>query len=191
MAAEAIGFDLGRPLLVVNTLNVISQGNNIDKLFENAKKKEALLVFDKAEVLFGSRSEKNTSSEQTADLLLQNIENFNGICIVIAQVVEKAFLRHFSYVVEFESPDAQSREMIWKSTLPKGCPIKKDVDLNVLARRYDMSGGDIKNALFCAATQASLRPVEVERIISMKDLTAACLKQVGKKRDKEVEGMYS
>ena len=54
MAAEAIGFD--RPLLVVNVAELVSKwvgetGKNITKIFDQAKSKDAVLVFDEAEGL--------------------------------------------------------------------------------------------------------------------------------------------
>ena len=51
MAAEAIGFDLGRPLKVVNCAQLISKwvgesAKNIDAVFKEARATDAMLVFD-------------------------------------------------------------------------------------------------------------------------------------------------
>ena len=54
MAAEAIGFDVGRPLMVVNCAQLIDKyvgesAKNIEKVFDEAKGQDAVLVFDECE----------------------------------------------------------------------------------------------------------------------------------------------
>ena len=56
MAAEAIGFDVGRPLMVVNCAQLMDKyvgesAKNIEKVFAEAKGQDAVLVFDEAEGL--------------------------------------------------------------------------------------------------------------------------------------------
>ena len=186
MAAEAIGFDLGRPLLVVNVAELVSKwvgetGSNIKKIFASAKSKDAVLVFDEAESLFGSRQSSSGGSTSRHDnlnvgLLLQYIENFTGVCVVITNMkdsIDEAFFRRFRFVLEFKLPDAEAREKIWKSTCPDQCPISKDVDFGELARRYAMSGGGVKNSLLRAATTAALRDGGKHEL-TMADLKEAC-----------------
>ena len=79
-------------------------------------------------------------------------------------------------------PNAEDREKIWKITLPKACPVTKDVNFRELALRYEMAGGSIKNSLLRAATAAALR-VEGKNVLRMDDLRVAC--------DAEVEKMGS
>lgn len=205
MAAEAIGFDLGRPLLVVNVSELVSKwvgetGKNIEAVFTDAKKKDAVLVFDEAEGLFGSRSAEAASSTGRHDtmnvgLLLQYIENCSGVCIVITNMksaIDEAFFRRFRFVLDFEEPDATAREEIWKSMVPKDCPCASNVSFRELASRYVLCGGDIKNALLCAATSAALRPDEKDRKVTMDDLKSACEAEVKKVGDnKGVMAMYS
>lgn len=110
-------------------------------------------------------------------LLLQYIENFPGVCIVITNMkdaIDEAFFRRFRYVLDFDLPDAATREEIWKRTVPKACPLAKDVSFDELARRYAMSGGNIKNALLRAATTAALKPNVKEQVVTMNDLDKAC-----------------
>ena len=187
MAAEAIGFDLGRPLLVVNVAELVDKyvgqtGKNIQAVFQDAKKKDAVLVFDEAEGLFASRESGSSGSTSRHDamnvgLLLQYIENFSGICIAITNMkssIDEAFFRRFRFVVEFALPDLATREKIWKLMIPKDCPLDKNVDFRRLASQYAMSGGNIKNALLRAATCAALRNNEKQRVVTMNDLDKAC-----------------
>jgi len=185
MAAEAVGFDLGKPLLVVNVAELISKwvgesGKNIETVFKDAKAKDAVLVFDEAESLFGSRGSGQSSSSRhgtmNVGLLLQYIENFSGVCIVITNMkdaIDEAFFRRFRFVVNFEMPDAELREKIWQSLVPKECPVDKGVSFHALAQRYDtMTGGDIKTAVLRAATRAALRPES--QTLTLKDFELAC-----------------
>lgn len=50
--------------------------------------------------------------------------------------------------------------------------VSKDVDFSELARRYEMSGGGVKNALLRAATAAALR--DGNNKLTMADLKTAC-----------------
>lgn len=195
LAAEAIGFDLGRPLMVVNVAELVSKwvgetGKNIDAVFADAKKRDAVLVFDEAEGMFASREIQGSTSGSRHDnlnvgILLQHMETFNGVCIAITNTkdaIDEAFFRRFRFVLEFEMPDRDERERIWKAMVPKNCPLAEDVSLGTLASRYEMmNGGSIKNALFRAATTAALRLDPSDRVVSMRDLDKACAAEMSKK----------
>ena len=187
MAAEAIGFELGRPLLVVNVAELVSKwvgemGKNIKAVFVDAKKRDAILVFDEAEAIFGHRSDNSSSSTARHDimnvgLLLQSIEHFPGICIVITNqkhVIDEAFFRRFRLVLDFDKPDRLAREKMWKLLVPADTPLSSDVSFCDLAHRFELCGGDMKNAFLCAATQAALRTDATKRIVTMGDLERAC-----------------
>lgn len=195
MAAEAIGFDTGSPLMVVNTSELVNKyvgetGKNIVSVFRTAKQKGAVLVFDEGEGLFGSRSTGGDSSSCTrhdninVGLLLQYIESFAGVCIVItnhSDAIDEAFFRRFNFVLKFEPPSPRQREQLWKSMIPKDCPLTADVSLSFLANRYELCGGDIKSALLRAASRAALRRDEKDRVVSMKDLEESCQEEISKK----------
>jgi len=205
MAAEAISFDLGVPLQVVNTAELVSKyvgetGQNIEAVFREAKQKEALLVFDEAEGLFGKRAQDNEWSSARHDtinvgLLLQHIENFSGTCIVITNqkdTIDDAFFRRFRFVLNFQRPDASQREALWRSIIPEDCPLSTDVSLTKLARSRDMCGGDIKSAVLRAATRAALRLKEDDRVVCMKDLEEACEEETEKRSEGKIEnGIYA
>ena len=87
-------------------------GKNINKIFANAKSKDAILVFDEAEGLFGSRQSSGGSTSRhdnlNVGLLLQYIENFSGICVVITNMkesIDEAFFRRFRFVLECKFVD--------------------------------------------------------------------------------------
>ena len=143
-------------------------------------------MFDEAEGLFGFRNSSNGSTGRhdnlNVGLLLQKIENFAGICVVITNMksaIDESFFRRFRFVLEFKMPNAEEHENIWKVTLPEQCPVAEDVDFCELGRRYEMSGGGIKNALLRAATAAALRPGSKNEL-TMEDLKKACEGEQGK-----------
>jgi hypothetical protein len=61
--------------------------------------------------------------------------------------------------VLFEMPGPVEREPIWRVQLhPTRTPLAADVDFRALAVRYEVSGGDIRNAVLKAALTAAARP---------------------------------
>ncbi len=203
MAAEAIGFDLGRPLKVINCSELMSKwvgetGKNIQAVFDEAKGVDAVMVFDEAEGLFGSRDDSggSTSRHDTLNvgILLHHIETFPGVCVVITnlkQKIDEAFFRRFKFVLDFTLPNAENRKKIWRLLIPPECPLSKDVDFDELGRLYEMSGGAIKSAVFRACTRAALKIAE-KRVVTMADLTFAGREEMKKEgKSGVVMGMYN
>eukprot|EP01137_Pigoraptor_chileana_P029176 Opistho-2@14032 len=189
VAAEAIGFETGKPLKIVNYAELVSKyvgdtGKNIEKVFSEAKALDVVLVFDEAEGLFSARTKDNSSSTDRyanvdTGLLLYHMERFPGIVILCTNLIDgidPAFFRRFRFIVEFKLPDAEMRRRLWDKHLPSQAPRSADVDLAALGERFTFSGGHIKNACFKAASRAALRdpnptdPKSPGRIIAMDDL---------------------
>src|SRR4029077_20814761 len=85
----------------------------------------------------------------------------NGVVIFatnLAANFDPAFERRIRTHVLFEMPGPAERERIWRVQLHPRTPIDKDVDFAGLARRYDVSGGDIRNAVLKAALAGAARP---------------------------------
>lgn len=195
MAAEAISFDLGCPLMVVNAAELVNKyvgqtGKNIVSAFKDARNSGAVLVFDEGEGLFASRNSGTSSSTSRHDnlnvgLLLQHVESFPGVCIVItnlADAIDEAFFRRFNHVVEFDKPGPRLRRRLWQMIIPAECPLAPDVSTERLADQFDLSGGEIKSALLRAASRAALRMDEDNRILKMADLEESCEEEVSKQK---------
>jgi len=184
LAAEAVAYELGRPLRRVNAARVVSMwvgegAKRIEELFQEARGSEAVLVFDEADALFAGRTGVASSTDRYANLdvaiLLREMERFPGVAILTTNIVENldaAFRRRLRFVVEFPVPDAAAREALWRMHLPPEAPVASDVDLSRLAVQYDLTGAQIRNAAIKAAAQAAMRP-DVERVICQADLAAA------------------
>ncbi|MCL2704731.1 MAG: AAA family ATPase [Spirochaetaceae bacterium] len=108
-----------------------------------------ILLFNEADAVFGKRkdiSRSNLAQTENAiqNIILQEMENLNGILIATTNMTmnfDKAFERRFLYKIEFGKPDIESKKMIWKSQLPA----LADNDAIQLAKQFDFSGGQIEN----------------------------------------------
>lgn len=73
----------------------------------------------------------------------------------------------FTPRVEFQFPDAETRKVLWTTTIPKSTPLAEDVDIDFLAERFEFVGGSIKNCILNAAFLAAADP-ETEGEVQMK-----------------------
>eukprot|EP00435_Cladocopium_sp_Y103_P041037 s1602_g11.t1 len=203
LAAQAIGFEVGRALKVVNSANIVDKyvgetGKNIEKVFAEARSMEAILVFDEAEGLFGRRNAEAASSVDKhanldSGLLLYWLEHYPGLCILTTNArdaIDSAFFRRFRFMVEFSPPDRATRAKLWEASLPKLAPRSDDVDFQSLASEFEkFSGGDIQNAVIRAASRAALRSDEGKRCICMADLREAARTERSK-ADESLQRLY-
>ncbi|MBJ6127181.1 ATP-binding protein [Microvirga splendida] len=171
MAAQGIAKALKTDLFTVDLSRVVSKyigesEKNLDAVFSDAEKANAVLAFHEADSLFNQRSETKDAHDRYANLevayLLQRMESFTGLAILttnLKQNIDSAFLRRLRFVIEFPKPDAAAREAIWRQCLPDAAPLAKDVELHLLAREIELSGGNIRQvtlrAAFAAASDGS------------------------------------
>ncbi|MCR4317406.1 MAG: ATP-binding protein [Planctomycetes bacterium] len=191
LAAEVIGFELGRPIKKVNAAQVTShwvgQGaKNIQTVFREAKDNDAVLVFDEADALFAGRTSVSTSTDRYANLdvsvLLREMEHFPGIVILtsnLSENIDEAFKRRLRFILKFPAPEAEARESLWKLHIPDELPRADDIDLRTLAVTFEMTGAQIRNAVLKAAAVAALRD-EDRRFVSQKDLHEAARMELEK-----------
>ncbi len=135
---------------------------NIEKIFETARASHGILLFDEADSLFASRTKVDSSvdrySNMATNMLLQEIENFEGVVILTTNLeknIDKAFQRRIGFKIHFPFPEAQFRARIWQTLVPKACPVDPGMDWTALGQRFELSGGHIKNAVLRGAYQAA------------------------------------
>jgi hypothetical protein len=58
-------------------------------------------------------------------------------------------------VIDFPFPDEQQRLLIWENLFPLDVPRATDLDFKIMARRFKLAGGNIRNILVSAAYQAA------------------------------------
>ncbi|GIM08475.1 hypothetical protein Vretimale_12482, partial [Volvox reticuliferus] len=211
LAAEAVGYETGRPLKVVNCAGLVSKWvgdtpKNIDALFADARALDAVLVFDEAEGLFGTRpTEMGSASDRYAAMdvgvLLYHLETHPGIVVLITNqpsAIDKAFHRRIRFMLNFQMPDAALRAKLWRTAVPQQTPLAGDVDWSALGDRYELSGGAIRNAVIRAATRAALRmtagaDTSSGGAVSMADLTAEAAEEANRGEGairQQVRAMY-
>ncbi len=168
MVASLIARELGLELYRVDLANVVSKWlgeteKQLSGLFDAAEAGHAILLFDEADSLFGKRTDVRTSNDRYANLetnyLLQRLETFTGVCLLTSNhesSIDPAFLRRLSLHVRFETPEQSERENLWRAMLPQSAP-RDQIDFALLARRYEMTGGYIRNATLRAAFFAADR----------------------------------
>ncbi len=167
MASSLVAAELGRELFRVDLASVVSKyigetEKNLERVFNAAHRSNAVLFFDEADALFGKRTEVKDAHDRYANVetsyLLQRIETFDGIVILATNFkknVDEAFMRRMAVVVDFPMPDVAERRRLWNSLLPDSMPRADDIDFEFLATRFELSGGNIKNAVQTAALLAA------------------------------------
>jgi hypothetical protein len=167
MTAEIIAGELGLDLYRIDLATIVSKyigetEKNLDRVFLAAEDANAVLLFDEAEALFGKRSEVRDAHDRYANVeiayLLQRMEAFPGLAILstnMRQNLDEAFSRRLAFVVSFPFPEAAQRRHIWAGMWPRETPLSEDVDLDLLAARFALSGGNIRNVVLAAAFLAA------------------------------------
>jgi hypothetical protein len=69
--------------------------------------------------------------------------------------MDEAFVRRLHFTVEFPFPTEEDRSRIWESVWPEATPRDPGLDLKFLARRFQITGGNIRNIALSAAFLAA------------------------------------
>ncbi|OEF97196.1 hypothetical protein BHF68_05910 [Desulfuribacillus alkaliarsenatis] len=188
MAAQVIAQELGLEMYKIDLSQIISKyigetEKNLQEVFNEAQKSNAILFFDECDAILGKRTEVKDSHDRYANIetsyLLQKIEEFAGVSVLATNYItniDNAFLRRIQYVLHFPFPDEKSRELIWRGIFPGKTPVAHDVDFSFLAKQFELAGGNIKNIAVNAAFLAAAEGREV----SMKHIILATKDEVTK-----------
>ena len=188
MAAEVIAGDLGVDILKIDLSQIVSKyigetEKNLRQLFDQAVAANAILFFDEADALLGKRSDVKDAHDRYANTetayLLQKMEEYPGIAILstnLRQNMDAAFTRRMRFIVDFPFPEEEDRLRIWKTVWPSEVPLGTDVDFDLLARQFRLSGGSIRNVALAAAFLAA----EQHQDVSMRHLMRATKRELQK-----------
>jgi SpoVK/Ycf46/Vps4 family AAA+-type ATPase len=167
LVAGVVARELGLDLYQVDLSKVMSKWigeteRNLATIFDAAEDGQVVLLFDEADSLFAKRTEVRSSNDRYANLevnyLLQRLDSFEGIAILTTNsgnTIDQAFKRRLSFRLSFPFPDEETREQLWRAHLPPELPIGGPLTLDTLARKYQLSGGYIRNACLRAAFLAA------------------------------------
>jgi SpoVK/Ycf46/Vps4 family AAA+-type ATPase len=196
LCAEGLASRFDRPFIQVNYAEIESKyvgetPKNIVRLFEAARRHDAILVFEEADSILGSRlSDVRASADHSVNLsrsvMLTQLDRFAGLVVFTTNFPENydpAFVRRILVNVRFELPDAPTRRRLWELLLPVQLPRSTDVDLATLAEETEgLSGGDISNVIIGAASTAVGRSPDARRV-QMDDLRV----EIGRIRNAQAE----
>ncbi|MGW0706787.1 ATP-binding protein [Streptomyces sp. NPDC002643] len=168
LSAEVVAAELGLDLYVVQLSSIVDKyvgetEKNLERIFTEADRTDAVLLFDEADAVFGKRSEVKDSHDKYANMesayLLQRLESFDGVALLTTNLranIDEAFTRRLDMVVDFPFPDAGLRLALWRHSLAH-VPCAEDVEPAAVARDFELAGGSIRSAVVTAAYSAAGR----------------------------------
>ncbi|MEV6394490.1 ATP-binding protein [Streptomyces sp. NPDC051907] len=168
LSAEVVAAELGLDLYVVQLSSIVDKyvgetEKNLERIFSEADRTDAVLLFDEADSVFGKRSEVKNSHDRYANMesayLLQRLESFDGIALLTTNLranIDEAFTRRLDLVVDFPFPDVEQRLALWRHSLSR-VPCAEGADPGPCARDFELAGGSIRSAVVTAAYAAAGR----------------------------------
>jgi hypothetical protein len=167
MAADILAGELGLDLYKIDLSTVISKyigetEKNLSRIFAEGRASNAVLFFDEADAIFGKRTEVRDAHDRYANIevsyLLQRMEEYEGMVILATNLrknMDDAFVRRLHFTVEFPFPAVTDRRRIWQGLWPADLPRAVDLDLDFMARRFELPGGNIRNIGLAASFLAA------------------------------------
>ena len=169
LAAHIVADTLGMDLYSVELTSMVDKyigetEKNLERVFTEAESLNAVLFFDEADALFGSRSAVRDAHDRYANqevaYLLQRMEQFDGIVVLATNLrgnLDVAFARRLHFIITFPDPDASTRRRLWAQHLAQlsAMDANDPVDTDRLATDLEITGGDIRNIVLAAAYAAA------------------------------------
>ncbi len=162
-----IARELGLELYRIELSQIVSKyigetEQRLAQLFDEATAGGMALLFDEADSLFAGRTEVKSSvdrySNMETNFLLQRIENHEGVVILTTNFlasIDDAFMRRIRFKAEFPMPEAKERALLWEKMIPRDAPREEEIRFDVMGEVYELSGGEIRNAVLRAAFYAA------------------------------------
>lgn len=180
LCAGLVARDLGLELFRVDLASVVSKyigetEERLSKLFDASQDAGIALLFDEADALFAKRTDVQSSVDRYANLevnyLLQRLEDFDGVVILTSNhpdAIDTAFLRRIRFKPHFPPPEAAERARLWQVMVPPDAPQEPDLKPADLAADWELTGGQIQNAVLRAAVWAQERSVPLSHALLAK-----------------------
>ena len=133
---------------------------NLNQIFALAEELDVILLLDEGDALLTQRTDVGSANDRYANLetnyLLQRLECFEGIIVVTTNAgdrIDSAFQRRMDVSINFTPPESSERWTIWQLHLPASHAIEARL-LDEAARRCELTGGQIRNAVLHASSLA-------------------------------------
>jgi AAA+ superfamily predicted ATPase len=172
LTAALLGKQYGKDLYRIDLSQIVSKfigetEKNLESVFKRAETKNWILFFDEADALFGKRTNVQSAHDKYANqevsYLLQRVEDYPGLLILASNFknnLDDAFIRRFHSLVHFPMPNAADRLLLWKKSMPSSLQHDASVNLQELAKQYEMTGASILNAVQFSTLQVYARKDE-------------------------------
>jgi hypothetical protein len=169
-AARCLANELGLNLYRIDLSQVVSKyigetEKALAQIFDEVEAGHGLLLFDEADALFGRRSEVKDAHDRYANIevgyLLQRLEAYDGLAVLTTNLqgnMDAAFVRRLRFILQFPAPDRDLRRRLWEQSLPAQQWRDGELQLDLLADRFQLSGGTIHNIGLAAAHLAADTP---------------------------------
>ncbi len=196
-ASGAIAKHLGKKLLITDISRLQSKWvgdseKNVQRLFTLFERivrrveNPPVLLLNEADQFLSSRlTDTHSSVDQMQNsiqnLFLEGFERLRGVMIATTNLqnnMDSAFSRRFHLKLELPMPAKTERVRLWELHLPPGIPRASDVNTEVLATSYMLSGGQIKIIVQNAATEAATRKGK-SQVLKQQDLVKYCMIEIG------------
>ncbi len=164
MGAEALATALNRPLVKLDLSTVLSKwlGETeklLGQVFDIAEAAGAVLVLDEAESLLRQRNSGAGGGGGMGTgvaYMLTRLDRYSGVLVATTNRIEdldEAFFRRFDDYVVLPIPDRPTRVFLWQKMLK--IEAAGDVDLDIIAANFPISGGLIRGAAIRANAWAT------------------------------------
>ncbi|MDD2721861.1 MAG: AAA family ATPase [Gallionella sp.] len=177
LAAEALAGTLNRPYLHIGISELESKyvgetAKNITAAFNAAATEGALLFFDEADTLLGTRLSSVTQGidneiNAMRSTLLIELERFDGIVVFatnFAKNYDSAFVSRIRYHIEFKLPGFDERKQLWGRLLAPRIPLAEDRTLIIergAAASDGLSGRELRTVMRTAFPRAFIENPEI------------------------------
>lgn len=171
--AKAIAAALARPLVLVNLSNIVNArigetSQNIKRVFDRARRDQAVLFLDEFDQLGKARSEDENDVGEMRRLvnsLIQLIDYLPQEVLLITatnhlSILDPALLRRFQLRILYDMPTSQALDTYYDRLL-----IKFPTELHPKNRLYGVSFAEAKDHLFGLVKSALIAKLEMNEPI--------------------------
>ena len=161
LSVEAIAEVLHKPLYKVTSgelgHDIWEIEDRLKKLLINAKRWDAIVLIDEADVYLQDRKGKSISDTAIVSTFLRQLESYNGIMFLTSNraidEIDPAFKNRIIQTFYFPDLNKEDRKKIWINLLKRQGEVFNDKQLDTLSD-YELNGRQIKNIIKASIAKA-------------------------------------
>ncbi len=181
LAAEALCHDIQLPILIADTRMLLHCEDRVEEiiqaLFREALLQPAAIYLGHADALLS----ENPQFHHVQQLLIRELEEFSLVTFLSGEKPWISPNHQTSIQIEWPLPGASHRKELWKRSMNGHHSLSPDIDTDVLANTFKLTGGQIRNALTEARNFAKMKSNGNNGRITMETLYQGCRAQSNRK----------